>query len=431
MNNLIKNDTRVLIISHNVMAKNTSMGKTISSYFQSWNKNNIAQLFFHSEIPTSRCCEKYYRFTDIDALKSVLKRCHHGQVFGQDDIQDLRDDAVEMGKYSNVYNFGRKRSPLIYLLRDTMWRISSWKSRNLFLWIESFSPNVIFFASGDYSFSYRITEYISKKYNIPVIACCVDDYYLYNENQKSLLGKIRYKLFMENVKRCFERAKYIFTISEEMSCEYSKLFGKICPILYTGARDLSNIEKQKYIHPSISYLGGLSLGRYKQLIDIGKSLKSINNPLVPKYLDVYSAETNPEIIKKMNADNGINFHGKVSGDEVLEIIVRSTAIVHTESFDTEIMQRVKYSISTKIPDSLASGTCILAYGPRGIASIDYLYRNNAAMVVENEKDLVVSIKNIFENIELREQIEKNAIELSKKNHSAEKVNDVVKKYINL
>ena len=65
---------KILVISHNVFDRRTNMGKTLSGFFTDWNPDRLAQLYLHSEIPTSDICHKYYRITDTDALKSVPER---------------------------------------------------------------------------------------------------------------------------------------------------------------------------------------------------------------------------------------------------------------------------------------------------------------------------------------------------------------------
>ena len=73
---------RILVISHNIFSDTESMGKTLSGYFNGWDKDEIAQFYIHSEIPTSnKVCKNYFRITDIDALKSIFTRkC--GKAFG-------------------------------------------------------------------------------------------------------------------------------------------------------------------------------------------------------------------------------------------------------------------------------------------------------------------------------------------------------------
>ena len=41
-------------------------------------------------------------------------------------------------------------------------------------------------------------------------------------------------------------------------------------------------------------------------------------------------------MKVLSEENGIRFHGAVSAEEVRQILQRSAAVIHTESFDPEI-----------------------------------------------------------------------------------------------
>ena len=81
---------RVLIVSHTVLARNTSMGKTMDTYFSGWDRDAIAQLYIQSEIPTDPLCVNYFRFTDPDALKSILQRRRRGTVFTAQDAEPER-----------------------------------------------------------------------------------------------------------------------------------------------------------------------------------------------------------------------------------------------------------------------------------------------------------------------------------------------------
>ncbi len=65
------------------------------------------------------------------------------------------------------------------------------------------------------------------------------------------------------------------------------------------------------------------------------------------------------------------------------------------------------------------GPCLIAYGPEGIASIDYLKANNAAYVITRPEDLESGLTEILTNKALQMQIVKNARCLATKNHDAD------------
>ena len=122
------------------------------------------------------------------------------------------------------------------------------------------------------------------------------------------------------------------------------------------------------------------------------------------------------IISGVRKHNGIKFHGKISYDEVIEVMGSSMAVIHTESFDESVRKSVAYSISTKIADSLASGTYILAFGPEEIASIEYLKENEAAFCIVDDENLEKDLVTFFNIIQNGDIIARNAIILAKKNH---------------
>lgn len=418
---------KILVVGHNVFSSTESMGKTLASYFGCFGVEDLAQFYIHSEVPTTGVCESYFRITDKEAVKSIFTR-KSGRVFEKNDVDSSRATSrTDAGLTAQIYQFGRKRSPLIYLARNMVWRFSAWKSKALLKWLDDFAPDAVFFASGDYSFMYRIALDIAKEREIPLFVSCMDDYYLNNTNKGSLLGKLVHRSFMKQVRRTMRYAEALFVICDKMAAEYSKLFEKKCFVLHTSTSIKEPLTEKK--NNRIAYLGNLGLNRHLQLIEIGRALKKLNIENGPKVLDVYSAETRDEVLEKMTPENGIVFHGAVNAHEVQRIIGESLAVIHTESFEEAIKERVRYSVSTKIADSLASGTCLIAYGPSDVASIEYLRENNAAFVISEDDDITERLREIITNADLRKFIEANAVMLAKKNHDERNNGDLIVKVI--
>ena len=424
------NETKVLVISHNVFDRRTNMGKTLSSFFFAWNPERLAQLYVHSEIPTSDICYKCYRITDIDALKSLLpgKRNHAGRAFSETDIDTERASSrVDTGIQHKIYSYGRKRTPLIYAARNMMWRLSGWYSDSLKQWISDFAPDVIFFAAGDYAFAYDIAFRVSKDFDIPIVMYCCDDFFINRRNPDSLLGRSVYRSFMRSVRRCFSRTAAMVTICDKMTEAYKTLFDRTIYTVYTGysAKGQMNVDGD-----GVVYLGNLGFSRNKALVEIGQALKRISERTGQQlHLDVYSAENRPEVLKELTEENGIIFHGAVDRDAVQRIIAASRLAVHVESFTEENRQKVMYSVSTKIADLLSSGRCIFAYGPADVASIEYLKKNQAACVVDAPERLEETLMDILTNRERRSDVVQSAMMLADKNHEPALVQEKIRKII--
>ena len=420
---------RVLVVSHTVFSETNNMGKTLLTYFEKFQPNEVAQFYVHSEVPTvDSVCHRYYRFTDKDAIKSIILPEIQGVGFGVQDIQQGRKSSrTDIGITNKLYRLGAKRTAGIFWLRNMVWKLSRWENRKLWKWVDDFSPDVVLFAAGDYAFMYDIAREIAEHVRKPLVIACVDDFFFYNKNEDSLLGRIVHKHFMKTVHRTMDHAAEILTICDSMQQEYGRLFHKKCKVLYTAAQ--RGTLPVRADSNQISYIGNLELGRYCQLIELGQTLCRIREKGYPDAIDVYSMEKDPQILKHLTLENGIRFHGAISAEQVQEVMRSSMAVIHTESFDPKIMQRIRFSVSTKIAESLMNGPCLIAYGPEGIASIDYLKENGAAYTITDPKQLETGLREILTNAQLREQIVGRARELAKANHSME-VNPVnVRKWL--
>ena len=410
---------RVLIISHNVFGKTNNMGKTLLSYFSDFSPEEIAQFYIHSEVPTDdSVCRNYYRFTDKDAIRSVLSFRNCGTRIGPDKIQTGRmTSRTDSGIMWTAYQIGRKRTAGIFAARNVLWRLSRWNTKEFRAWVDDFNPDVIFFASGDYSFAYDIAMEVADHTGKPLVVLCVDDFYLHNRNEKTALGRLTHRMFMKTVRRTMARAEELYVISESMKDEYEKLFGKTCRVLHTPAARKKVGRNDGAVQ--ISYIGNLGLGRSGQLVRMGRALKELHGEHIPDAIDVYSGEQNPEILKTLTEENGIRFHGMISAEAVPDVMGRSMAVIHTESFDPNLTQIVRFSVSTKIAESLMYGPCLIAYGPEGVASIDYLKQHGAAYVISDPAMLAEGLREILSDGSRREQTVRKARELAARNHDLE------------
>lgn len=409
---------KVLIISQPVLSKTNNMGKTLMGYFRDFSPDDISQLYLHEGIPENTdVCEKYYCFSDSDAMKSILNHKIQGKSFTKESEVFKKKDAEEVAEKDEIYKLGAAHKAWMLFVRDTIWKLSSWKNRELLKWLDRTGADVIFFAPGDGAFIYRIADEIARYLNKPLIMVCMDDYFINNRNKGELLGGIRQKLFMNVVNKTIQNAAAIFTICDEMNKAYTNLFHKQCVTLHTSADNKSMVLKSDASR--VSYIGNLSCGRYKTLLELGRAISEINDDTLTKVIDVYSGSKEAEYISPLKNAPGINFRGAIPAEQVPEVMSESVMVIHTESFDPAMKELVRFSVSTKIAESLMYGPCLLAYGPEGIASIDYLKENNAAYVISRPEDLEKGLEKILTNKELREQIVRNARALALKNHNAD------------
>ncbi len=401
---------RLLVISHNVISESSGMGKTLLSYLHEFRDEEVYQLYIHSEVPVIRhVCRSYFRITDREALASRLPSGQGGYVFTDADIdEDRAFSRTDHGIVGDIYQYGRKRSPLIYLARDAMWKTSFWMNRKLRDWLDAIRPDVILLASGDYSLIYEIALKVREYCGCPLVTVCVDDYYLNYRDSDTFTGRMRHALFMRTVRKTVEHSEYLITICSDMARDYSRFFHKECRVLYTSAPDYG-------IKPEgnrICYIGSLGIGRDRSLLEIGRILKENENACV----DVYSLEKRDSVLANLTEANGICFHGPAKPEEIGKRMQESRLIVLIESFEKEYMRRIVYSVSTKIPETLKNGPCLFAYGPKESASMRYLNENHCAFTAMDRTELASVMHSALHDETERETVLANARRIAAENH---------------
>lgn len=420
---------RVLVVSHNVFSDSGNMGKTMMRMLGGIPPERLAQLYFHQEIPTRKCCLRYFRITDSDILHSVFTRRAQHRIFEEKDIDESAvRSRTDTGNLARVYQFSRRRTPMIYFLRNWMWALGRWKTKALREWAKSFAPDVIFLAAGDYAFPYHIALYLSAFLDIPIVMWCADDFFIEPRRNGRLLRRIQCGRLLRLARKATERSKSVIAISDAMQRDYEQLFG--FPVRTVRI----SCEENRFSRPSdqrsgIVYVGNLGVHRIDPLIELGCALKKAEIPGF-ETIFVYSGEQKPEILQCINEENGLTFCGCLAGEEVEKLLGRSKFLIVTEAFGKGSVCRTRYSLSTKVAESLRSGACILAYGPQDIASISYLRQYQAAYILSSAGELPGAIKHLCAEPDAYKDYVRTAMQLADRFHNAEKIekrmNDILR-----
>lgn len=419
---------RVLVVSHNVFSASGNMGKTMMRMLAGISPENLAQVYFHQEIPTRACCLRYFRITDSDVLRSVFTRRARFRIFSSCDIDESASQSrTDTGNLAKVYQFSRRRTPMIYFLRDTMWRLGKWKTRALKDWARAFAPDVIFFAAGDYAFSYRVALYLSGLLRVPITMWCADDYFIAPQQSRSLLRRLHCRRLRKLAKRVTERSKSVITISDPMQRDYAQLFGFPVQTIRISS-DANPAALPRAQREGISYVGNLGIDRITPLIELGRALKAAQLPGF-ETICVYSGERNPATLAQITEDNGLTFCGRLTEQGVERVLGASKFLILVESFDRSAIRRTKYSLSTKVAESLRSGACIIAYGPDEIASIEYLRRHKAACILNSAAEFPEVVRRLCTAADEYDAYIQCAQSLAEQFHSAKTNENCIEKIL--
>jgi hypothetical protein len=408
------NNKRMLIISNNVLSRTKNNGKTILSYIDSLENVDIAQLYFSEEKPEIKKY-KYFKLSDIDILKGFLKSSFRGT------IPQLKKEGIPINERKYI-----KKSDCTMIIRELMWLVR-WQSRQLNEWLDDFSPNIIFFVAGDCVFSYRIANYIQNKYKCRFTLYVTDDYILPRKNE-GILHSFRRWLITDNLKKTLRKATNFYTISKEMEIAYEGYLGRksYLAVNMTESMKRDDVQEEKEYYYLI-YTGSLYYGRDMVLRKIAEAISLYNkNNNKKAYLKIYSNSV-PDDVHKFEIKGASRFCGMLNKDDIIMELNKSNIPVFVESFDSNMIAKTKYSLSTKVPEYLSLGKAVLAVGPKGIGSMNYL--SDKACCVNSLSDIYVTLDALLNSDNLINEYGKIAKDAYERNHNKESLQNEFKKNV--
>ena len=153
---------------------------------------------------------------------------------------------------------------------------------------------------------------------------------------------------------------------------------------------------------------------------IAAALEKINKDCIRVQLYIYTYNHISNKIKKyLNIDGTAYLMGGISYSEIKKVLADSDIVIHVEAMDLKNKMMTRFSFSTKIIDYFESGSCIFAVGWSEAASIDYLIKNDAAIVVNDLKNIEESLRKLIDNPQLILDYGRKAWECGKRNHQIE------------
>lgn len=417
---------KVLIVSHNCFSSSQSMGKTLASLFSKFDKSELMQLYFYPSVPNVDVCGDYYRITDKDILSSIIYRKTCGRVIEQSEIDSdntLFSDPDEGRQYSRI----NRNSLLIHRLRDVAWKIGSWKTKSLKQWLKKGKPDIVFYALGDATFSQNIARWVSDYLGVPLVSYICDEFYSYYKNHESWFARIISFPLIRGIKKTIEASKRNITICDDLGKLYENTFNVPYTTIMTGSSftpgELNCLTNSKHI----SYIGNTALNRCKPISEIAAAIEAINEENGTDFeFTYYGGKSN-----ELESVSGIKYGGRLTAEQVKQTMANSCLLIHVETFDHDYRARLKYSISTKIADSLASGIPLFAYGPEDIASMKHLINNECAACVTDKKILYSQLTRVLMSETYSNQLRINAMSVASQKHFASNNGDMLRRVLTL
>jgi len=373
---------RVLFITPHAFNKVSGTGITFTNLFKGWPKDRIATVHDDAMAVTTDVCDMYYRLGNGEIRK------FGGSFTNQSAIQD------DTGLISSSQPSGRMKA----LQAVKKWVFGDGLPQRGILtpelkaWIEEFKPDVIYTILGSNGLM-DIVEHVQQRFDIPMVVHIMDDW-MSGAFKKGLLGWVQRRRMLNSVRRIIEKSSLRFSICDAMSEAYSERFG----VPFEAFQNVVNTEAVvPYVtdptvlgNPvKIVYAGSIfEYAQQQSLIDCCQAVAQLANEGASVQLDIHCP---PSHISGMEehfvVGPGIKLHGPLTDDtDFFSTICSADILLIPANFDQKSIDFIRYSMPTRVPAYLASGTAILVYGPSFVAQVQYAEKAGWGLVV-NERDI--------------------------------------------
>ena len=274
-----------------------------------------------------------------------------------------------------------------------------------------FRPDVVYTMGSRFAI-HELTFLLAKYYK-----CGTCFHYMDNWRETSFLsipgGQLLNRKLSVSVDRVTKLSKKSLVISPLMRTNYEQAYGGIYDVLMNSVEIGNQAVSIPHDKTFFVYAGGLHLNRHLSLYKIQESIREnkINATLI-----IYTSDRNREKYETIFDKEITEFRDFLPHNRVGEIYEEADVLVHVESFDTDQIAYTKYSLSTKIPEYMASGKPILCFAPKDISVYQYVEEAEAGMCASNEILLAGCMLTLSNDRLLREKLGKNGREYALANH---------------
>ncbi|HEY5587813.1 MAG TPA: glycosyltransferase [Candidatus Paceibacterota bacterium] len=426
---------KVLIIGQ-PFNNDTGGGITLSNLFNGWDRDKLAVACsgysLHDNIDTE-VCNTYYQLGYKEQkwrfpFNYLQRKYSSGLIkFDGKTIQNLTITKSKL-RVKIIMDFF---IPFLKYIGLIHYIYKTGLSVDFCNWLDDFNPDVIYDQTAfrdDILFCISVHSYLKK----PLIFHMMDDWPS-TISYKGLFKKYWQNKIDHEFRDLLNRAAVLMSISEEMSNEYKIRYNKDF-IPFHNTIDIDFWQKHQRNNyelnesPTILYAGRVGLGIEKSLELFAKAIQRVNEELEISIKFILQTQEKPLWVKNYK---NVVYNNFVPYNDLPKIFSETDFLLLPYDFSPLSIKYIRYSMPTKAPEYMVSGTPIIIFAPEVTAIVKYAKKYEWAEVIteNNISEISGAIKHLIESKELRQYIAQNAIKIAEKNHNSIEVTDNFKEVI--
>ncbi len=415
---------KVLIIGQ-PFNNDTGGGITLSNFFRNWDKDQLAVAcsgYSLSENVDTALCDNIYQLGyDETRWRFPFSLIQRKYFSGRIKFEDKRSTNITTQKsklrVKMIMGFFVPFLEFIGLSHIIAKTTLSAKFRE---WITDFNPEVIYVqptSIDGIKFCLLVHSFLIK----PLVLHVMDDWPS-TIADKGVLKKYWSKKVDIEFKKLINEADVLMSISGEMSRIYKIRYGKdfvpfhnSIDIAFWGKYQRTNYDLSP--EPVILYAGRVGLGIETSLELIAKAIQKINIDCNISLKFILQTSTLPFWCKNYSCVEQKNF---VEYKDLPKKFAEADFLLLPYDFSPLALKYIKYSMPTKAPEYMMSGTPIILFAPEETAVVKYCQMYDCAKIItENNNDIISrKIIEVLNNKSEREQIGMNAKKIAEQLHNS-------------
>jgi len=378
---------RVLVVAHNPFTRNHSNGLTLSSLFEGWPTDRLAQLyvpFVHPIPPAFDVCRRFWMLTPF-RIRDVKVPTNGEPATAAATWGPARALAARVGHVRAVQNVAYPAREILYGYQPIT-RLPGFER------VSSFQPDLIFSNLGTWCMC-KLSRDVADFFGVPVVPFFTDDWLAHDNKRGYFMEKAIRERMGRAARGLVEAAPVALVISDGMAREYERRYGRRFEAFtqcVDGSRFDPSLPQRAGRRVRFVYAGNLHAGRWVSLREIGEVLVQLRAEGLDAELLVYS---NPEHVREYRnklESACVRVVGSVANAELPAIYADADVLVHVESFEREWLEYTRFSLSTKVTEYMMAGRALFGYGPP-VNSLQHMQASGSAVcVLEPRRDELLS-----------------------------------------
>jgi glycosyltransferase involved in cell wall biosynthesis len=289
-------------------------------------------------------------------------------------------------------------------------------SPKLLQWINEYKPDVIYAQASTREtilFAIEMAEHVKK----PMVFHMMDDWPS-TISQRGPFKKFWHNKIDREFRALLNKATILLSISDGMAEEYKARYGKNFITFHNPIETgfWKSHQRKNYslsAEPTILYAGRIGTGIQTSLESVAQAIDKVNEKLKTTIKFILQTSDKPSWLENYKC---VQHKALVPYSELPKVFAEADFLFLPYDFSEESIKFIKYSMPTKAPEFMVSGTPIIMFAPAETALVKHAIHGNWAKVLtENNTDkLAEAIMQLVTNEDQRKHIALNAIEIAEK-----------------